>query len=349
MATSQNIQEEKKEIENFGIEVHTKNGLRYGTFEIGNIKGGFPRQAITTTNLNHLYVAKNIGIDYKTKVLEIFLRGDLNRLKEKEEYEQLKSKIGKIVEKNKDKICLLLPSAARTKTFTKEINEALVKFQIDCGFKFVKVFFKNNTKATEYLDYFKKQMTVGKYLVPVLDENLKPEVFKELYLNSLGKTPLICFLGRAISKKNLDNQRNYLFIRSRITDNIIRIVSDITKTIKNDIVKSLLYNWLGYDIASFTTRIGTYKFEKSELRIIKGFTYVPLSKNKDALCTLVQGNKLIQTVGTYEKLNRESIPCSIYSIIQLNTEYENLFEKLTSEEIKKLLEEEIKPLLVSVS
>lgn len=324
------------------VKVKNKNGQRYGMFNFDGIKGDFPKQAITTTNLNHLTAEEGSRIDYKTKFLELFLRSDLIKLKDKNYFNKQACRLNGLIKKNKDKICLLLPSGAKGKKFDKATNLLLIELQLQAGFGFIKVFFKTNRKAKENLNDYLVAIPKGKLLVPVLDENLKPETFREIYELMLDKTPLMGFFGRDVSKTNIDNKRNYLYIRSRKSDDIIRIVSDITKKTKSGVVKSLVYYWLGYDIFSFTTRTWTYFVEEQDLKIIKNLHYQRLSDNVDLPCKLRDKNKLIETVEEYRKTKRQSIPCSIFSMIQLNTELESISDRMTEEELKELISEEIK-------
>src|SRR5438309_8349 len=96
------------------VNVRHKNGIRHGDFEIHGVRGQFPVQAITSTNLNH---AKFLGVpnfNFRTEFLEIIEKFP-NRILTEYEYRQKRiSEISKIISQNPDKLCLLVLNGART-------------------------------------------------------------------------------------------------------------------------------------------------------------------------------------------------------------------------------------------
>src|SRR5574338_819061 len=96
------------------VNVQHINGIRYGDFEIHGIKGYFPRQAITSTNLNHARFAGDPNFDFKTKFLEIIIK-DTNQLLTNARYRQEKiNDISQILVHNPDKLCLLVLNGAKS-------------------------------------------------------------------------------------------------------------------------------------------------------------------------------------------------------------------------------------------
>jgi len=136
--------------------VKQRNGIRYGDFEIHGIKGNFPSQAITSTNLNHAKYLAKPDLDFKTSFLEIIEKYPKKLFTNSEYRKQRITKISQIIRQNPNKLSLLVLNGARTLRITKEDNLLLIKFQIECGFKLIKVFFKNVRNASDNVKEFRK-------------------------------------------------------------------------------------------------------------------------------------------------------------------------------------------------
>src|SRR3989304_6725894 len=177
------VQEENK----MTVTVKHKNGNRYGKFNILGVQGNFPVQAITSTNLNHAKIMKNSNFDFKTNIVEIVERYPkqifMNQTYRKKQIE----KFSKIIEQNPDKLCLITISGAKSMTISKEKNKTLIEFQIACGFKLIKAFFKTPKNALDNLKEYRTLIPKECKIVPVLDENLNNETFKSLYNNTINR------------------------------------------------------------------------------------------------------------------------------------------------------------------
>jgi hypothetical protein len=198
---------------------------------------------------------------------------------------------------------------------------------------------KNSLKD---LGDYENKIPTGKYIIPVLDENLNSDKFKKIYLRFLGKIPVIGFLGREPTDKNIHNLRNFLFIGSRENDRIIRITSDITRKTENGKPKPFLYRYMGFDVFSFTTRRGDFGGTINDLEIIKDRSFVKLIDNPNVMCKIIPENRLIETVKEYDKSGNAHKPCAVYNIIEFNTEFEQTISK---EELAEMLKEDIKFLI----
>ena len=329
-------------MKDINIDVSVTNGMRHGIFSVDSISGSFPTQIITSANLGHLKVVGNTSIDFKTKILELYFRGDFSILEDPVRLAHEVRKLKRTMTENPEKVCLLLVSSAKTRRIDAKINHLLIKFQIAVGFKFIKVYIKHNRQSLENLKSYMTLVPEGCYLLPVLDENLKSENFKALYLHALGKVPIIGFLGRE-SAKNINAMQNCLFIRSRRDDRVLRLVSDITRKTPGNVPKPFLYKWLGFDAFSFTSRPTRYTI-KQPLQVVRGYNYVNLSDYPNIPCEVIPGNMLIDTAEQFRAKRGETVPCSIYSIIELNRQFQVLHQTMTDVQLATILEENIKHL-----
>lgn len=319
------------------VTVRNTNGVRYGSFNIGGISGKFPRQAMTTTNINHANKVGRPNLDFKTKFLEI-VEKDANKLLTDRAYRQDRIKqISKILEQNSDKICTLVLNGAKTKLLaTREQNIGLIDFQIDCNFQFIKTFFKINRNALQNSRDYRKMMPDNKTMVMVIDENLSNDIFMELYLDAYEKSDeMIGFLGREPNKSNDDNKLNYQFIASRADDDILRMVS-FTRKDMGGVVSSLVYHWFGYDVYSFLTRFGSPNVRITELKALDGFKFRPVTRTSSFRC-VVTGRNLNKSSRQYESEAGSSIPVSIHNIVRLNEEFDKIQTDYTKERIETML------------
>lgn len=321
--------------------IKNKNGIRYGTYTIYGIQGTFPNQAITSTNLNHVKAAKKTNFDFKTNILEI-IEFTPNKLKTEPDYRARKvNAISKIIKANPDKLCLLTLKGARGGfKLTKETNEFLIKFQIDCGFSLIRAFFRYVKNATENAKYYRSLIPQGRSYTAVLDENMTHSVFRKLYLNCLKHDDeLISFAGRVPSgkkSKNIKNKLNFQFIARRKTDKIIRMTSFASKSI-NGVASSYVYHLFGFDVYSFMTRQGNQNIPKFELKSLDKFKFVPLTNTTKLRCVLT-GMNLYASSKHFEKtLEKSSLPISVHVILELNKLLEDLQEKYSREELETII------------
>lgn len=319
--------------------VHNKNGVRYGTYDLYGIKGHFPTQAITSTNLNHAKSLRTPNLDFKTNFLEIIEKSPYDIIKNSDYREKRIKKISGIIKDNPDKICLLILRGIRNATrMTKERNLTIIDFQIKCGFKFIKAFFSSSRKALDNSREYRKLIPQGNSLVMVIDENLPNFTFKSLYIEALKhRDKVVGFFGREPKITNEDNKLNFQFIASRERDRIIRLTS-FTKKRFGKLSSSLLYHLFGFDAYSFLTRFGPPNKPITELFALNGFTYELLDKNTSLVCA-VTGSNLFTSVKQFEAEEKSSLPASVHDIIRLNEVFEILQNRYTRKELELLVKD----------
>ncbi len=314
------------------IDLKNKNGFRYGIYSAGGLSQGFPRQAMTTTNWNHLVVIKKPALDMKTKFFGIFCGKTLNELHNEAVFDDEVKKIEDVIRKNPGKKCFLILGKESSSNITKADNEFLLKFQEKAGFHFIKVFFKKNRNADEDFVYFSNKIPKEKYM-PVLDMNLNNEVFEDLYARALKKLEIIGFVGRQISKTDTDNKKNFAFIASRDADKIVRIVFGIKKKTSQGKPNSCFYNRLGFDMYVFNVRRSRYHID-APLEILSKNRFVLLSKHPEIKWHADNTRMVSDTI--YDYPNRETVPLSVHSFIELNEGFETLLHTMDTEMITEI-------------
>lgn len=315
------------------VTIKTKNDLRFGTYEILGIKGTIPTQAITTVNLEHAKEADEPNFDFGTNFLEI-IEMEPHRLIEEQNYCKMKTEeIKQIIQKHPNKLCLLALKGIKNEfRITKYENEFLMKFQIDCGFKFIKIFFRLKQNAVEDLKHFRNQVkSKKKIFVACIDEKLPSKIFESIYLNCVKEhDEIISFFGRQLNK---DNASNFTLLISRETDKVIRLNSMIFKTNKG-VINSVARNLLGYDCFSFLQKpANDNKYFK--LVALDGLYFNTLTNDTTLICVLTGDNLYTSTRKFKKNQSFEYLPIYIHDIVRLN----QLFVKLhTNYSRKKLLE-----------
>ena len=255
------------------VNITNRNGIRFGDFDIQGINGRFPVQAITSTNLNHATFLQVPNFNFRTNFLEIIVQHPKRVLSKNTHRQDRITDISKIIQQNPDKLCLALLHGAKTAIdMTREQNLSFIQFQIDCGFKLIKVFFKDGVNALANLQEYRSLIPEGRRLVIVLDENLEHGVFRDLYLNAIEHgDEIIGFLGREPNRNDDENRQNFQFIASRENDKIIRLVSSMPKSF-GGVVGSLVYNWFGFDVYTFLPKFGPPNPKASELKALNVFS-----------------------------------------------------------------------------
>jgi hypothetical protein len=326
--------------------IETKGGIRYGVMNILGIPAEIPSQAPTSTNSGHLQGATR-PVDFGSDFLEIYLwnegliKNSLVELRDKDKFNEAVGRLKPKVAHNNDKLCTLLPQSFKGENFTKWLNLLLLRLQVESGFKLVKVFMVDGMAVSDLNDYA-KALPSGAILVPVLDEYASPSIFAGAYMWTLKKKlPIVGFFGRTPSKSNVNNMRNLGFILGRTNDKVVRFVSEITKKYSDGIVKSYLYNRLGFDVFSFATRRGDPNKEKRILEVVSGLKYEPLELHSKETCPL-DGLPMERSVEIYGRKDRNSWPCSVYSIIEINRKFRSIAQVAAAEEFAKALEESFK-------
>jgi len=230
---------------------------------------------------------------------------------------------------NKHRIPIVNIKGISSKRITVSDFKMICEFQRDVGIEQVRLFFRENLykKIDELMGWVKENF--GNNYHFVLDHNMNFIDFKRLYLSAIEqKHQFTFFMNRKITQ---NNKEKFLFIQGRPGDKIIRWVSLLSKKTKNGATNSILYYWLGYDVAGFTTKTGGYYVPEHELEVIKGFSYVPVSLCANEPCVIIPDNTLIQSISQYNRNKRDSVPCSAFSMVQLNTAWENFAEQIKPE------------------
>lgn len=297
--------------------LHVVKGIRILEIEITpqNIVKS-PRQAITTTNLNH-----SSTTNYKTPFLEILL-GSLDYLHNPKKYKAFVSKAKSVIRKNPSKYPILTVKGITSKRLKIPEFKLLCKVQYDIGFSMIRLFMKENLYKSfnGLISWFKN--TYGNNYRFVLDHNTNLRDFQRLYLDALEKRhEVVFFLNRLPTKNNIEK---FIFIQGRSQDEIIRWVSLLNKKAKFGSLNPLFYNWMGYDITAFTTRRGRQQLPQMILEVIKGLSIVPATQCLNEPCVIVPNNTLSQSINQYGLNKKDSVPCSAFSMVQLNTDLENI-------------------------
>ena len=328
------------------IKVHNTNDMRHGSFEIHKIKGNFPIQSITSTNLHHAEDFENPNFDFKTNIVEIVEWRTKKFLDNSDYREKRIKKVSKLIEENPDKLCLFALKGARSNFFktTRKANEILIDFQVKCGFKLIRVYFKYARNILKESRYCRKLIPEGRSFVALLDENLSHAAFRKLYLECNGKRDnVITFLGRKPSKKTakkIHNRLNFEFISSRKNDKILRLISLAPKSI-NGTASSLIYYIFRFDVYSFSTRRGNQDIPDYKLNVLNGFFYEILTKDTKLVCPITGKNLYVSSKEFEKKLNKSSLPVSVHDIVRLNEIFKTLHKEYTREQLVEKLEDKI--------
>jgi len=316
-------------------ELQVVGGLRKLDIRLDNDKIlSTPRQAITTTNLNH-----SEEVNYKTPFLEILITS-INNLRVKADYDVEVKRSKKIIKNHSNKKIITTIKGIASRTIKVSDFKLLCKFQKDIGLSDIRLFFRENLyeKIDELIKWVDSE--IGKYHSFVLDHNINLTDFKRLYLLALKREHgEIYFINRKPTK---NNKEKFLFIQGRTNDKIIRWISLLNKKAEKGSLNSLFYYWLGYDITAFTTRTGRYHVPESELEIIKDFRFVPISQFSGEQCAMFPNHTLSQSIEEYSLRKRDSIPCSVFSIVELNTNFENFAQNIDINHVTELIVEDIK-------
>ena len=325
------------------ITVKENNGIRYGEFEIHGIKGTFPRQIITSTNLYQAEDFEKPKFDFKTNIAEIIEFKPKKLVNDSDYRDYRKKKVSKMINENPDKLWLFTLKGARTSSFkmNKDDNESLIKFQIECGFKLIKTFFRTTKFALENSRYYRTIIPERCTFVASLDENLNHAIFRELYLECCekNKDEIICFFGRIPSKKsskNIHNKLNFEFVSQRLDEKVIRVTSFAPKSI-DGAVSSIIFNWFRFDLYSFITRRGNPDIPDYELKALNQFLYEPLTKDTKLICPITQKNLYDSSQDFKNKYGKSSLPVSVHDIVRLNEIFTVLHEEFSREQLEKIL------------
>lgn len=252
------------------IDVKNKNGIRYGEAVLSGISVRLPTQAETSTNYNHAKDAHVPSFDFKTKLFVVIERSPRKLLTDAEYRKRRIGVVQELLQKNSDKISVFELNGSKNMEPTKDENLALIRFQLACGFTYVTTFFGTVKFWSENFKSYKAMMPDGVELVPVIDLNLEHEVFVQLYeLALLEKCSIVGFMGRKLSKNNLDNQLNFEFLHSRKDDAVVRFALSIAKS-NNGLLNTLVYLRYRFDACSFLTRYGNQNVSEDMISALKG-------------------------------------------------------------------------------
>ena len=85
---------------------------------------------------------------------------------------------------------------------------------------------------------------------------------------------------------------------------------------------------MGYDITGFNTRRGHYQVPTHSLEVIKGFRYILASSCINEACVIYPTKTLIRSIYDYGLEKKDSVPCSAFSIVELNSNLESFAKKI---------------------
>lgn len=332
------------------ITLKNRNGIRTGRFDIAGVRGTFPTQVITSTNLNH---AKSFdpNFDFKTQIVEI-AEFDPQKLLSDSEYRKGQTqKFSRIIADHPNLLPLLTLSDLRSDhsdksnkciNFTQKNNKTLIEFQKSCGFPLIKAFFNQNTRDVVQQARYCRSLVPRDRFVAAVDEDMSHELFRALYLDCLNrKDEIISFFGKKLTvadkQKHPDRSLNFAFLSNRMDDKILRMSSFIERSAKN-MAASLLQHWYGLDAYSFVTRRwGPPAKPNPNMRVLVGFEYKRLSEQPSLVCAIT-GMHLQQSVKDFGARNLpSSIPASTYNIVKLNKLFETLSNQYRRDELREIL------------
>ena len=323
------------------ISIKVDNGIRHGTFEIAGIKGEFPVQAVTSTNLNHAIRTKFAPFNFKTSIAES-VEFELQKLVDDLQYrERRRKKIAKMIREHPEYLFLFTGNSIKGSTFkfTRENNRALVDFQMTCGFKLIKVFFNRVRGIMDDYEYFRR-LVPDRRFVATVDENVNPIHFSSIYEDSIRRgDELISFFGRrpriTSSKKITSAHLNLIFLENREGDKILRLSSGTPKSI-NGVVSSVAYCLSGIDTFAFATRRGSPNVAEYKLMALDEFYYMQLLSNTKLVC-VITGKNLYESSRQFQrKYKSSSIPVSTHDIVRLNEKLRHLHE-LRPEQLESII------------
>ena len=310
------------------INVNVKDGNRYGSLEVDGVTHSFPTQSITSTNLNHKRHFNNPNFDFGTKICEIRVLSPDRLIRDSSHRHRQSKKILGIIDENPGYLFLFAPASIKSLTdkskkqfleFTKKTNESLIDFQKECGFSFIKVFFKSKDSINDYKYY--RTLVPNSRFVACIDENMHFSAFRKLYKKCLDDgDQIVSFFGRLPSKRNRNNQLNFLFLSNRPEDKILRLASCICKS-RNGRVLPLFYYAFGIDAYSFSTTQGPpSRIKFDELRVVDGFFYKELTRDLELTCPIT-GKNLFESCETFAGINKRYLPALTYNIVTLNEQF----------------------------
>ena len=304
------------------ISLQTTSGIRKFDLSFGSLGNlTSPRHAITTTNLNH-----SENPDYKTNFFELLLES-IDYLHDQDRYKKFVAHSKKILLKYPDKKIILSVKGISSRRITPTDFKLLCKIQADIGLNPIRLFFRHNLykQFNTLLNWFVSEYKNTNYEY-VLDHNTDLPNFMAFYLDAVSKKHKAVYFFNRIPTKG--NKEKFVFIQGRTNDKILRWISLMNKKTKNGSLNPLYYYWLGYDVTGFTTRRGNPQIPHIQLEVIKGFKYVSASNCGADPCVIIPTNTLAQSILAYGKDKRDSVPCSAFSIVELNTNLENFAKKI---------------------
>ena len=352
------------------IELEIGNDQRYGTFDIRGIKGTFPTQAITSTNLNQRKSALQSSklspetkaafkkLDFGTKIVER-IEFDPHRLVNSPDYRKSMIKnASKMIGDHPGYLFLFTLQGIKSHRggigpfqFTRNNNRILIDFQLECGFDLIRVFFNSGQNVDDHAYY--RKLVPDKRFLACLDENMVNRYFKTVYRDCLEKgDEMISFFGRKPSSKtSKHNMFNFTFLRSQKYDKMIRVVSSIQKS-TDGLVNSLLYKWYEMDVISFMTNKGDPHYRGFVPKALDMWKYNPLLQNTKLRCVITNQNLFDATKefgsiensvgGAYDRFyNGSTVPISVHDIVRLNQQLSTLHEQYTQKQLRKILGDRI--------
>ena len=327
------------------ISIKVDNGIRHGTFEIAGTNGEFPVQAVTSTNLNHAVRTKFAPFDFKTRMAEA-VEFELQKLVDDPQYrERRQRRIASMIQDHPEYLFLFTGNSIKGSAFkfTRENNMALIDFQLKCGFKLIKVFFKRASSIMDDYEYFRREVPDRRF-VTALDENIKPMHFSRIYKDSIRRgDEVIAFFGRVpkfnMNKNETYSHVNFLFLKNHKEDKILRLASGIPKSISG-VASSVVYCWVGIDAFSFATRRGNPNVADYKLMALNRFHYERLVPDTKLVCAITGKNLYDSSQYFQRKYKSSSVPVSTHNIVRLNQRIKRL-HILRAEQLETIINNKV--------
>jgi hypothetical protein len=318
------LDNKEKNKENLNVEIKVevgKNGLRYGTIKLGEFIEQFPKQVLTTTNMNHLEKMQLSPSVLGTEITEIPLDVELVSSVNIQE---------KITSGNLYMLNVKIPKGCEL-DFAKV--KKIIDEQIKAGLKIIRVFLTPTLptkEAKELIDY-----ALGKAgtTEPVLDLLIDYTKLSNIYLYCIEKKlKLVGFISRGFHDLNV--LLNMEFIRSRPDDKIVRHVSWINPRTRaaRDYIRSFTYYEYGFDLFAFQTRIGDPNVPIEKIKQLSDVerVYVPVVGYGKCGCVAHGGEDCQGVANEYQAKRCSSTPSSVHSLRVINDVFANVYSALAA-------------------
>ncbi|MBI2133631.1 hypothetical protein HYU11_03030 [Candidatus Woesearchaeota archaeon] len=305
------------------INVQNVNGLRFGTLKVDDyFIEQFPKQAITSTNINHLDVL-NLGESaLGTEITEILL----------EPARITAEAIDEKISSNGLNLLMAILPAGEQLSFD-QVRD-IIQAQKDSNLKVIRVFLTPNIRiqqAKELISLAAKNKTA----MPVFDMHMDITKLIALYEHCLEiGIKLVGFISRGFNSETEALIMSY--IRDRPNDAVIRHVSWINPRtrLERDYIRSFVYYVFGFDLFSFQTKIGRQDAPIERIvQLDRGqMIYVPIIDVGVCGCVVHTGRSCELVARSYERQRKATVPSSAHTLRTINDVCIDIYTSLARRE-----------------